>query len=619
LMPALDQTPWEALFPMDAVTPMTCVHQGIEYPGEVVRSGRWLPRHGQAPGKGYHFKIVLLQESARDGLPEAVDQRTAVCIPASGSGRQVHRIIGEITAAKQAEYLTRRDVDAAAINSALRERRYGLESRLAAEESARLAKGAIFVSDQPGPDPAKIFSSGDPMDCMESLAGWLLARSYPRLPLDTHSLAQPICEDDIGRLFASIFGHPTADPGLLSRLGPAMGLSLLDSSGVYNPSECPIFSLIQEKIGPGPALFVDLHHYLAYEVGLADQAASLYLMLFIQHEFPEHQIQLLNGAAMFMADGGPLLGTRLTPDLIPLLAWEPNLESQAESIGPASAPSFSDARHHLSVLCPELATCDPDKAAETLFRSLESFSRDSATASHLLDSLETNWNAGPDEPGDAGKLKAVLDRLNRISADDYAEVYQQARAAYPRLPELKEDLETMRQLVTLDGDSSEIFEAQRYVVDARVPSTEFPNLAVDREALLTGLSPSRLVRSKGRGWSAVARDAAAFKVRYTQAYREHHRRYHDALPGFQATLLAAKKKSAALELLNTIVELGTPVGTALREAISALPPGPNPCSTEGSTFDLSSEPVCPECHIGPLARVSADRAGQRTLFIGEHS
>ena len=597
---SVDRTPWAGLFPMDAVTPISAVHLGIEYRGEVVRAGRWSPEFGRPPGDGSHFKIVLLQERPRSGILEIVDQKTAVCVPASGSGRQIHRIMGEITAAKQAAYLTRRDVDAAAINSALRERQYDLESQLVSEESARFSKGVICVRDGPGPTPSEIYAGGGPVQWMESLAEWLLARSYPSLPLDTHDLHDPICEEDAGEFFASIFSQGRAGPELLCRLGPALGLSSHDTGGSYDPSGCRVFPLIRGKINGGPATFDDVHHYLAYDVGLTGQWASLFLILFIHHERPEHQIQLTDDAVVLMADGGPLLGERLTPDLIPLLAWDGELAANAASIGPASAPRFIDARHHLSVLCPELASSGADVADEALTRSLESICRDTATAHRILDFLETPWDAGFDTTGatgDAEKLKSALDRLGRISGDGFADVYHSVRAVYPALLGLKDDLETLRQLALLDNDSQEILEAQIYLANAQVPPAGFPNLAVDRQTLLTGLSPSRLVRSRGRGWNAIARDAAAFKIRYTQAYRKHHRQFHDALPGFQSALLAAKKKMAALALLNTIGELGAPVGTALEEELAALPPGPPPCPFQGSELDLSNEPCCPECRI----------------------
>ena len=624
----LDQSPWDGLFPMDAVTPMTSVHQGIEYGGEVVRASRWSSRLKGAPGDGYHFKIVLLQEPPRSGLPDTVHQKTAICVPVPDSGRQVHRIIGEITAAKQAAYLTRRDVDAAAINTALRERRHDLESQLISEESARFSKGFICVHDRPGPDPDAIFASRHPLQWIEGLATWLLARSYPSLPFDTNGLTQLISGDDAGRLFASIFGQAGSDPEVLARLGPALGLLSQDSGGSYDPSGCRVFPLVRAKIGDGPAPFAEVHRFLAYDVGLTTEMASLFLLLFVSHARPEHQIRLKDGAAMCLADGGALLGARLTSDLIPLLAWDSELTSKAAAIGPASAPRFIDARHHLSVLCPELASIGADVAADVAYkaltRSLESIARDIGTASNILKSLEARWDAGfgaTEAAGETGKLMAALEQLGRISGSGYADLYHSVRAAYPALPKLKDDLETLRQLVKLDNDAVEIFQAQRYIANTQVPTMGFPNLSVDRDAILTGLSPSRLTRSRGRGWSAVVRDAEGFKIRYTQAYREHHRRFHDELPVFQMGLLEAKKKCAALDLLNTIYELGTPAGTGLEEELAALPPGPFPCSIQGAELDLSNEPFCPECRISleqaiPSAEL-ARLAPQVDMALGE--
>ena len=237
-----------------------------------------------------------------------------------------------------------------AITSAVRERQDDLENQLVTEESARYSKGDICVQDGPGPETAAIYRGSDPMAWMENLAGWLLARCYPSLPINTHTLAQPVCEDDISELFASIFGQPGAGDGLLRSYGPALGLSSHESSGSYDPSDCPVFPLVREKLGGGTADFGELHHHLAHEVGLTGWLASLYLTLFVHNERPEHQIQLVGGCALSMADGGPLLGARLTPDLIPLIAWDGDLASNAVSIGMASEPRFNDVRHHMSAL-----------------------------------------------------------------------------------------------------------------------------------------------------------------------------------------------------------------------------------------------------------------------------
>lgn len=164
-----DPSPWAGFFPIDSVTPITAVHLGIEYRGEVVRAARWSASLGQAPEDGSYFKIVLLQNSPKLGLQPTLDRNIAVCVPASRAGRQTQRIIGEITSAKRAAYLTRRDADAAAINSALRERQEDLENQLVEEESVRFAKGSILVQEWPGPEFLQIVQASE----LSSLANTL--------------------------------------------------------------------------------------------------------------------------------------------------------------------------------------------------------------------------------------------------------------------------------------------------------------------------------------------------------------------------------------------------------------------------------------------------------------
>jgi len=194
-----DISPWAGIFPPDAVTPTTAIHLGIEYRGEVVRAARWSASLAKAPAPGVYLKIILLQNRPKLGLSTQLGPGIAVCGPASPPGRQSQRIIGEITAAKQAAYLTRWDFDAAPINGTLRERQDDLGNRLIKEETERFSKGGILVEDGPGPSPSEIYAGDNPQDWIENLAGWLLSRRYPNLPINTQSVSGPISEDDVQR------------------------------------------------------------------------------------------------------------------------------------------------------------------------------------------------------------------------------------------------------------------------------------------------------------------------------------------------------------------------------------------------------------------------------------
>jgi len=205
--------------------------------------------------------------------------------------------------------------------------------------------------------------------------------------------------------------------------------------------------------------------------------------------------------------------------------------------------------------------------------------------------------ADQDETGENAKIEALLSRISRLAGDGSVPVYHSIRASYASLTTLADDLETMRQLTLLKDDAKDIFHVREYIANATVPADKFANLAVDRETLLTGLTPSSLTRAKGRGWNAIGQYAASFKARYSQVYGEHHQRFHDLLPEFQSTLATAKKRSAALGSLNTITELGAPDGTNLEALLAALPEGPNPCQTRRIEQELIDHPICPECPV----------------------
>ena len=349
------------------------------------------------------------------------------------------------------------------------------------------------------------------------------------------------------------------------------------------------FILIRQKTEGGPAEFGELHAYLADEIGLTGQIASLLLLLFVRYEDPEYQVQLVEQHGMSMADGSPLLGTRLTPNLIPLLAWDDDLAAKAVSVGPATKPCFDDVKHHLSTLCPQAGGCTEDLAAlAALDETLLTIAGKINLARQVLRSMEG---------GESAELEAGLDRLSRISGDDYYGVYSSIRSECSSITGLSDDLKTLQQLYSLKNDAAAASLARTYINDAQVPAMESPSLAVDRGTLLTGLSPSRLLGAKSLGWNTVNRDANAFKVRYSQAYKRHHQQFHDALPRFQAELTTAKKKASAIGLLDTLAKLGPPAGPALETQLEALPVGPCPCGQDVRELDLSGSPVCSECQI----------------------
>ena len=86
-------------------------------------------------------------------------------------------------------------------------------------------------------------------------------------------------------------------------------------------------------------------------------------------------------------------------------------------------------------------------------------------------------------------------------------------------------------------------------------------------------------------------------------------------------MTTAKKNSAALGLLNIIIELRTPERTLLDEELAALAVGPTPFSQQASG-GLSNEPRCLECHFTmeqnfPMAELARLAAQVGMVFGGK--
>ena len=72
---------------------------------------------------------------------------------------------------------------------------------------------------------------------------------------------------------------------------------------------------------------------------------------------------------------------------------------------------------------------------------------------------------------------------------------------------------------------------------------------------------------------------------------------HRGLPRYRKDLESARRKVAALELLNTLPELGGPAGGALNEALAELDLGPSPCPVPAADLRLESAPWCESCRL----------------------
>ena len=615
---------WLEQFPLREPRSLACDHLGLRYAGEVIRADRWSSSWG-APLEGdTFFRVILLRQRRAEFSPDIRDSRIAVCLPGAGLSRQHSRLTGELATTRetQAVYLSQRDTQADLIRRTLQRRQRELEEQLLAEDSMRFSDGRILTSSDYEDSPAPFFAGPDPVAWFCRIAGWLLARAYSTLPINQEALPRPVTGDDASGLHRVIFQQAGAPPALLEQLGPGLGLSLPSSPGTYDPSQSPVFGLLRRRMAsePVPATWTALYGYLTRDVGLTGPLATLFLLLYLHWERPELELRLSPSHQLALVGGRPVAGTRLGGDLVPLLLWDREMGGQeiagwAVSIGPATEPEWNDALPHLSTLSPGLAPVSVEQELQpheqTLLRHVDALAAELAQAQELIALLEraqelqgqmgyrvdTGVDADAATGEDGGDLAASLGRLYQISGRDFRSIYQSVRGVYTDYRRLEEDLSLLHQLSLLGRSAEDILKAQEYLEGALVPPNLYPALSVDRQALRDALAPASLVQARGRTWGVLEQEFSRFKSIFADAYRIHHEDLHQALPAFQRDLALAHRKLGAVELLNSVSELGEPAGAGLSDSLSQLEEAPPNCTVSRAHLNLETLPWCSSCRL----------------------
>ena len=607
---------WLEQFPLREPRALACDHLGLRYPGEAIRADRWSPSWGAPLEGNTFFRVILLRQRRAEFSPDIRDSRIAVCLPRAGLSRQHSRLTGELATTRetQAVYLSQRDAQADLIRRTLKRRQQELEEQLLAEDSMRYSDGRVLTSSDCVGPPAPFFAGLDPVAWFCRIAGWLLARAYPTLPINQEALPRAVTEDAAAGLHWAIFQKAGPPSALLEQLGPGLGLSLPSGPGTYDPSQSPVFGLVRERMvsEPVPARWPDLFGYLTRDVGLTGPLATLFLLLYLHWERPELELRLSPSHQLALVGGRPLAGTRLGGYLVPLLRWDRGIGDQeiagwAVSIGPATEPEWNDAVPHLSTLSPGLAPVSGDQdhqpQEQTLLRRLDALAAELAQTQELIALLERaqelrgQMGYRVDTGVDGGGLTASLGRLSQISGRDFRSIYQSVRGVYSDYRRLEEDLSLLHQLSLLGRSAEDILKAQEYLEGALIPSNLYAALSVDRQALGEAMAPASLVQARGRSWGVLEQEFSRFKANFADAYCLHHEDLQLALPAFQRDLELARRKLGAVELLNSLAELGEPAGAGLSDSLSQLEEAPPNCTVSKERLDLESIPCCSYCRL----------------------
>ncbi len=162
--------------------------------------------------------------------------------------------------------------------------------------------------------------------------------------------------------------------------------------------------------------------------------------------------------------------------------------------------------------------------------------------------------------------------------------------------DLAEDVYLCRAVAENPKEAGKAARMRRFLIEAVVPEGE-PQLALDRTIALEELSFVTLVAEPHR-WPAMRAAFERFRQRYQCAYLKHHHRYWEATLALHGQLLDLASHAEALRRLNTLRELGLPLGEEALSAYEQFPKRIGACLLSTSLErELKDTARCPVCGI----------------------
>ncbi|MFQ6019203.1 MAG: hypothetical protein ACE5KW_00425 [Dehalococcoidia bacterium] len=228
--------------------------------------------------------------------------------------------------------------------------------------------------------------------------------------------------------------------------------------------------------------------------------------------------------------------------------------------------------------------------------------------------------------GQAAELPEMEQTLQRLAmlaeAEDSQDFLARANQNYLQPGGCAEDTYLARALTERVEEAVQLVQMRRFVAQATVPGP-YPDLALDRTILENQLSFAELVAEPHR-FAGTVSSFAHFRNRFRPLYIERHDRYWQEAVAVHGRLISIGPRVDALRKLNTLTELGPPVGEGAIVAFAALSDETAGCQLSGRLEEeLGENAVCPSCGFSlehdPLQNRAkdvidrVDRACQRQL------
>jgi hypothetical protein len=575
--------------------PWRAVYSGFEYLGEVVAAQRWDPAWGDPLRGDLFFRIVFLTQPLGKAVVAVQDRRIAVCLPrARRTQGQIDREFKSIAEAR-ALYRTGGDAGAAQLRSILAEEEAKLQERLLEATARSYAAGRVVTASGLSVDPAAVFAEPGPEQWRQKLAGLLLHHAYLQLPVDPVAFPEPFGPGPAQRLFDGLFS-PQPGPearGALEAFGPGLGLL----PGLWRAS--PLLEPIARVFHAGGASvrISELMERLAHEEGFPYPLSALAVLAFAARNLPAVELTLPPNHRLRTRSGRVFVGSRLTWDLLPELAWDAALAASLDSLQLLSPPTWRAALPYVEAVCPE-ATPAEGLQNEALHRQrfLEELRALEGEVQALQEQMEA-MAAALGQPLPAG-AQGSLQLLRQVTAAaDPLELYHAAVRMAGSPSVLRQAVDGIARLRPLAAASQEVIACKAYL-DRTVVDPAQGALAAELAALRARLDMPSLVATASL-WPSVRAQDARFRQRYAASYRETHQRHHREVRALRGRLERVWPRLEALDRLNQLDDLGPQVAPELSQTFHRLAARLEPCPVPGDRLLLEESPRCLACGLDP--------------------
>ncbi|MEE8369989.1 MAG: hypothetical protein V3S00_04385 [Dehalococcoidia bacterium] len=351
----------------------------------------------------------------------------------------------------------------------------------------------------------------------------------------------------------------------LERLGGDFGIVIL-SEPPEAPVQAPPRTAICAPAAPAAGRTAVREAAVAYEARSRSQQQSL----------TAAETKLLREGKLHAA-----IELTITPELI-FKGGKPRLELLARALLAAEATSAYMTSLAVALTAPD--TPRPGSTGERL-EDLRGVVRDATAALRRTGQMESP------EPD------AALDRLSQLAASEEGELFLAlAHRLYPRVHALSEDVYLLRALHERPAEALEVLAMRAFTREAAVPPTDH-DLALDKEIATEQLQFASLIPEPQRLNPARAA-LDHFRRSYRKRYTAHHRSYWTEVARLRGQLVESRVYVEALTNLNTLTELGPPVGVGTLSTYRELLDSAPTCELiVGVEEELSDAAVCPACSL----------------------